>query len=167
MLHGDGHQVYSVVVPGLGQEAAVVVAVGIGLHAGRIHQETAGLAPEAVERLEDHQRVAEVGRVGGVLRVGEAGPVDVTGNGGFLEGRGGGKGDTAVDRVPRRGEGLAEDQEGGHEDAGGDGNPCLLGLQHLQKNVLDLGGLWGDVASGQEGVLRGGEETRPGHGGVV
>ena len=149
MLHGDGHQVHSIVVPGLSEEVAVVVAIGVGLRAGWVHQETAGLAPEAMERLEDHQRVAEVGRVGGVLRVGETGPVDVTGNGGFLEGRGGGKGDTAVEMVPCRGDsGLAEDEHGGHEDAGGDGNPCPPGLQHLQKSVLDLGILWGDVASG-------------------
>jgi hypothetical protein len=49
----------------------------LGVHHGLwVHHDPVGLAAQAVQRLEDHDRVAQVGQVRDVLRVRKARPVD-------------------------------------------------------------------------------------------
>lgn len=54
----------------------------------RVEQDPVGAAAEAMEGFEYHDCVAEVGGVGGILAVGEAGPVDVLMDEGGGVGRG-------------------------------------------------------------------------------
>lgn len=66
-------------IPRFHEELAVAIAaVGdVGVPFLRVEEDPVGLAAQPVQRLEDHDGVAEVGTVGRVLGVGVAGPVDV------------------------------------------------------------------------------------------
>lgn len=150
------HQLDSVLVTGLAEQPAVGGAGIVDSELGGIHHEAIGLAAQAVEDLKEHDRVAEIGRVGDILDVGEAGPVDTVdrprrrpaaisrSERGWDSGR---RAETVEAARGKLEQAKDDEQQDGDDDGGADG----LGGQQLH----DVGG--GLVA---RLVTRSGTETR-------
>ena len=115
-----------------------------------------------MEDLEQHDRVAEVRRVGGILGVGKARPVDAA----VGEGRdwrdvlAKGVGDVVVQADEFCRGGVEEEQDDQRDHAGGAQEAHALGSQDLADAGLERGAVW--VVGGGEGCVGGEVEEGPG-----
>lgn len=78
-LHRDGDKLGAILVAGLEEKLAVVRGRAGGVwreHLGGIEHDAVGTAAKTVQRLHDHDRVAQVNAVGDILHIGEARPID-------------------------------------------------------------------------------------------
>ena len=118
LRYRNGDQFDVVPIPRFHEKLRVAIAaVGdVGVPFLGVEEDPVGFAAESSQRLEHHDRVAEVGAVGRVLGVGVAGPVDV-----FVDEGGGVRGRMVVMGGEDGGEdggGVEEDEEEGEEGVG-------------------------------------------------